>query len=221
MRCSDAEEILKTRCPEFYDALVMNHERKFPIPEDAFDKDHSSEQLYWEEQLKTKYPEAYPVYLDSTLNAFVYFVGVELEKTNPEVAAQLGNYRAIRAQFNKDPSEENALCMQHFYPQAGDILLAQMLCPVLSKSDPSSGDHKTHINNALSALDLVVQYDSEVYDNYVAFDPMLEIDVDAILNDFLARKLITEEDLDNRACAYDFDMQGEKENVASSRVTLV
>lgn len=219
MRCSDAEEILKRHCPDFYDALVMNHERTFPLPDDVFDNRQSSEQLYWEEQLKTKYPETYPVYLVCELNAFVYFVGLEVEKIRPAVAAQLGNYRALRAEFDKDPSEENAHFLERYYPQAAQILVAKMRYAALLTTEPSVENYAPLVEKTLTALDRAVEYDQENYEAYLKYDPTLAFNVCLMLDHLIEKRMITEEELEGRSSGYVRDLS--KERTTSSVLSPV
>lgn len=208
MYCSDAEEILSQRCPEFYRAFKKKHENDdsvvFPIPDDRFDCSEAPtpERMYWENQLRTHYRDDYELYrVCSELNAFVFYVGCAVYETDLAVAAELGNYKALRQQYKATPSEDLAWRIRDFYPQAGDILRAKFFCEKLRSAKLSSKEHAETVEHTLGALDCAFAYDPKKYACCVKYDPSLALPVGDLLNEFLTKKLIMPKDLERRDCA--------------------
>ena len=203
MHCLEAENILKERCPQFYDSLVEEYPEGFPLEDDSFEDDNlSGRKHYWEKQLqdycrKTTHSQ-YAVYLCAELNAFTFFVGAKLFPENPEVAVKLGNYSALRKTF----SEETAGEMARFYPQAVDILLAKIQIEKLRQMQTSSEGFAEQVTKTLYAIDRAVEYDTERYEAYVAHDSSLKFDGCEIIKDLLARQLIQENQLEGTSIGY-------------------
>ncbi len=228
MYCSEAESILSQRCPNFYRKFKKQHENDdtvvFPISDDKFDCSEAvtPERLYWETRIREEYRESYELYrLCSELNAFVFYVGCRLYAKNPEIAAELGNYKALREQYQANPSDKLMWRIRDFYPQPGRILSAQSLCDSLRRSTPKSKGHAELIDETMGALDSATAYEPDSCECCIKYDPRLALPVGDILEEFLRKKLITPQDLERRDCAR-FLKQGNvgKENAEVKKVTL-
>ena len=202
MHCLDAEAILKERCPNFYNSLVEEYPEGFPLTDETFDHDNlSGKKEYWDEKLKEhckKTPSLYLVLCHARSNAFVFFVGMKLYPQYPDIAAELGNYDALRNTFTEETAEK----MARFYPQASDILLAKLQTEKLRATSPTDKEFSTQVDKTLSAIDRAVEYDKEVYDAYVAHDSTLKFNCCAVLQELLAHKLIEGNQLEGRSSGY-------------------
>ncbi|MDX2164616.1 MAG: hypothetical protein SFW07_04260 [Gammaproteobacteria bacterium] len=220
MHCLDAEAILKERCPNFYNSLVEEYPEGFPLTDETFDRDNlSGKKEYWEKKLKELCEEtssSYLVLFYARSNAFVFFVGMKLYPQHPDIAAELGNYDALRKTFTQETAEK----MARFYPYASDILLAKLRIEKLCATQPTAKEFLEQVEKTLSAIDRAIEYDSDESEAWVAHDPSLEFNAYEIIEDLLERQLIHENQLEGRTSGVFWDRRASRDGQKAEVTTL-
>jgi len=194
-----AEATLKEHAAGFYNSLVEEYPEGFPVTA-PLQKD---KQLYWEEQLRSKHPTAYPIYYLSKLDAFTFFVGLEAKE--PKVQVRLAKYGALKKlerTVSKEKLEQLGQKIEQYYDLAGAIFLSRLYVERAKESRENAEVAKGYAKKAVQALGRVVAFDynASKYEAYCKFDPTLKIDKDAMLTELKQAGLIEPKDLKNQEC---------------------